>query len=113
MPWAKSPSLRRITIVGGRAHQDNAQAAADQPRGAGRRHAAIHHHRHAVGFVGLALLGVVAERPDLIVSGINQGANLGHDVTYSGTFAATMEGVVYGIPAIAASQDESDGQNGA
>jgi len=62
--------------------------------------------------VGLALLGVVAERPDLIVSGINQGANLGHDVTYSGTVAAAMEGVVYGIPAIAASQDENDDRRG-
>jgi len=63
--------------------------------------------------VGLALLGVVAERPDLVVSGINQGANLGHDVTYSGTVAAAMEGVVYGIPAIAASQEESeDGYRG-
>jgi 5'-nucleotidase len=63
--------------------------------------------------VGLALLGVVAERPDLVVSGINQGANLGHDVTYSGTVAAAMEGVVYGIPAIAASQEESeDGHRG-
>jgi 5'-nucleotidase len=58
--------------------------------------------------VGLALLGVVSERPDLIVSGINQGANLGHDVTYSGTVAAAMEGVVFGLPAIAASQEESD-----
>jgi 5'-nucleotidase len=62
--------------------------------------------------VGLALLGVVPERPDLIISGINQGANLGHDVTYSGTVAAAMEGVVYGIPAIAASQEEEDGRRG-
>ena len=62
--------------------------------------------------VGLALLGVVSERPDLVISGINQGANLGHDVTYSGTVAAAMESVVYGIPAIAASQDETDGQRG-
>jgi 5'-nucleotidase len=62
--------------------------------------------------VGLALLGVLSERPDLIVSGINQGANLGHDVTYSGTVAAAMEGVVFGIPAIAASQDESEDYRG-
>ena len=52
--------------------------------------------------VGLALLGVMSERPALVISGINQGANLGHDVTYSGTVAAAIEGVVYGIPAIAA-----------
>jgi 5'-nucleotidase len=62
--------------------------------------------------VGLALLGVVSERPDLVISGINQGANLGHDVTYSGTVAAAMEGAVFGIPAIAASQEEADGRRG-
>jgi 5'-nucleotidase len=59
--------------------------------------------------VGLALLGIVPEWPDLVVSGINQGANLGHDVTYSGTLAAAMEGVVFGIPAIAASHEVTDG----
>ena len=57
--------------------------------------------------VGLALLGVVPQHPDLVVSGINQGSNLGHDITYSGTVAAAMEAAVYGIPAIAASQDEA------
>jgi 5'-nucleotidase len=62
--------------------------------------------------VGLALLGVVSEQPDLVISGINQGANLGHDVTYSGTVAAAMEGVVSGIPAIAASLEEADGRRG-
>ncbi len=55
--------------------------------------------------VGLALLGILPEWPHLVVSGINQGANMGHDVTYSGTLAAAMEATVYGIPAIAASQD--------
>ena len=59
--------------------------------------------------VGLALLGVVPGWPDLVVSGINQGANLGHDVTYSGTLAAAMEGAVFGIPAIAASHDVTGG----
>lgn len=42
--------------------------------------------------------------PDLVVSGINHGSNLGDDVTYSGTVAAAMEGVVLGLPAIAVSQ---------
>ncbi len=59
--------------------------------------------------VGLALLGVVAEPLDLVVSGINQGVNLGHDVTYSGTLAAAMEAAVFGLPAIAASQDSCAG----
>ena len=60
--------------------------------------------------VGLALLGILPEWPHLVVSGINQGSNVGHDVTYSGTLAAAMEATVYGIPAIAASQDvQEDG----
>jgi len=53
--------------------------------------------------VGLALLGAVPAPPDLVVSGINQGANMGHDITYSGTVAGAMEAVVGGIPAIAVS----------
>jgi 5'-nucleotidase len=62
--------------------------------------------------VGLALLGVVPEPPDLVISGINQGSNLGHDITYSGTVAAAMEAAVYGIPALAASQDEAGDARG-
>jgi 5'-nucleotidase len=55
--------------------------------------------------VSLALLGLLAETPDLIVSGINDGLNLGRDVSYSGTVAAAMEGVRSGVPAIAVSYD--------
>ena len=55
--------------------------------------------------VGLALLGFVGERPDLVISGINHGSNLGQDITYSGTVAGAMEAAVWGMPAIAASQD--------
>lgn len=64
--------------------------------------------------VGLALLGLVKEPVDLVVSGINIGANLGHDVTYSGTVAAAMEAAVIGKPAIAASMeyDESGARTG-
>ena len=51
--------------------------------------------------VALALLGVIEARPDLIVSGINLGANMGYDVFYSGTVAAAVESVIHGIPAIA------------
>lgn len=54
------------------------------------------------------LLGVNAvikgRRPDLVLSGVNRGGNLGEDVTYSGTVAAAMEGTILGIPAIAFSQ---------
>jgi 5'-nucleotidase len=59
--------------------------------------------------VGLALLGALPTWPDLVVSGVNQGSNMGHDVTYSGTLAAAMEATVYGLPAIAASQELADG----
>jgi 5'-nucleotidase len=62
--------------------------------------------------VGLARLGILPEPPDLIISGINHGSNLGHDVTYSGTVAAAMEAAVCGLPAIAASQHIEDGQCG-
>lgn len=55
--------------------------------------------------VALALLGLLERQPDLVVSGVNLGANVGHDLTYSGTVAAAMEGVIWGITAIAVSLD--------
>jgi 5'/3'-nucleotidase len=57
-----------------------------------------------VDCVRFAELGLLGGRPDLIVSGINHGANLGDDITYSGTVAAALEGIVLGIPAVALSQ---------
>jgi len=58
-----------------------------------------------VDCVRLAKLGLVESfEAELIVSGINHGANLGDDITYSGTVAAALEGVVLGLPAIAVSQ---------
>ena len=65
-----------------------------------------------VDCVRFAELGLVGERPDLIVSGINHGANLGDDITYSGTVAAAFEGIILGIPAIAVSQQSSSGGMG-
>jgi 5'-nucleotidase len=65
-----------------------------------------------VDCVRFAELGLVGERPDLIVSGINHGANLGDDITYSGTVAAALEGIVLGIPAVAFSQQSSSGGMG-
>jgi 5'-nucleotidase len=53
--------------------------------------------------VHLALTGFLEEEPDLVVSGINHGANLGDDVIYSGTVAAAMEGRFLGFPTIAVS----------
>jgi 5'-nucleotidase len=57
-----------------------------------------------VDCVRFAALGLVEFQPELIVSGINHGSNLGDDITYSGTVAAALEGVVLGVPAIAVSQ---------
>ncbi|MET0559412.1 MAG: 5'/3'-nucleotidase SurE [Solirubrobacterales bacterium] len=65
-----------------------------------------------VDCVRFAELGLVGHRPDLIVSGINHGANLGDDITYSGTVAAALEGIILGIPAVAVSQQSSSGGMG-
>src|SRR6476659_4297780 len=65
-----------------------------------------------VDCVRFADLGLLGGRPDLIVSGINHGSNLGDDITYSGTVAAAFEGIVLGIPALAVSQQSSGGGMG-
>src|SRR5215203_3314955 len=57
-----------------------------------------------VDCVRFAALGLIEFQPELIVSGINHGSNLGDDITYSGTVAAALEGVVLGVPGIAVSQ---------
>ncbi len=63
--------------------------------------------------VHLALAGLLDEEPDIVVSGINNSANLGDDVIYSGTVSAAMEGRFLGLPAIAVSLAAKDhnGQN--
>ena len=61
--------------------------------------------------VALANAGFFEEKIDLVVSGVNTSANLGHDVTYSGTVTAAMEAAIWGIPAIAFSLDTPE--NGA
>jgi 5'-nucleotidase len=60
--------------------------------------------------VNLAVLWLLRRRrPDLVVSGINFGLNLGDDVTYSGTVSATFEGTLLGIPSVAFSQEVAPG----
>src|SRR5262249_9803299 len=54
--------------------------------------------------VNLAINGILRERPALVISGTTKGANLGDDVTYSGTVSAAMEGTLLGVPSIAVSQ---------
>ncbi len=51
----------------------------------------------------LGIQGILEEPPDLVVSGINHGPNMGEDVTYSGTVAAAIEGTILGVPSIAVS----------
>ena len=63
--------------------------------------------------VALPLLGLVEQEIDLVVSGINPNANIGHDVTYSGTVTAAMEAVIAGVMGIAVSLDSPEGHKGA
>ena len=79
-------------------------------------HSPLYVHRAGNGFryvngtpadcVHVALTGLLGYKPDLVVSGINNGANMGDDTIYSGTVGAAMEGYLFGIPAIAVSQTE-------
>jgi len=63
--------------------------------------------------VALAVLGLFSEKIDLVVSGINPNANLGHDVTYSGTVTAAMEAAIWEIPGIAVSLNAPENHLGA
>ncbi len=71
----------------------------------------VHQHEHnvysvngtPVDCVHLAITGLLDVAPDIVVSGVNNGANLGEDTIYSGTVAAAMEGFMLGLPAIAVS----------
>lgn len=58
--------------------------------------------------VHVALTGLMDEMPDLVISGINDGANMGDDTIYSGTVAAAMEGYLLNIPSIALSMSQHD-----
>ena len=81
-------------------------------------HSPLYVHKAANGFryvngtpadcVHIALTGLLDYRPDLVISGINNGSNMGDDTIYSGTVGAAMEGYLFGIPAIAFSQVDRD-----
>ncbi len=62
--------------------------------------------------VALALMGVIEKPVDLVVSGINPNANIGHDITYSGTVTAAMEAVINGVPGVAVSLDAPEHNRG-
>lgn len=61
--------------------------------------------------VHLAVTGLIDELPDMVISGINDGANMGDDTIYSGTVAAAMEGYLLGIPSIAVSMSQHRAQH--
>lgn len=61
--------------------------------------------------VHLAITGLLEEEPDMVIAGINSGANMGDDVLYSGTVAAATEGRFLGLPAIAVSMNSSNPQH--
>lgn len=61
--------------------------------------------------VHVAITGLLDEEPDMVISGVNHGANLGDDVLYSGTVAAAMEGRFLGLPAIAVSLVLDEGRH--
>ncbi|HID49709.1 MAG TPA: 5'/3'-nucleotidase SurE [Chromatiales bacterium] len=61
--------------------------------------------------VHLAITGLLVQEPDMVISGINAGANMGDDVIYSGTVAAAMEGRFLGLPAIAVSLVGHEGRH--
>lgn len=58
--------------------------------------------------VSVGLNGILKERPHILVSGVNDGENLGEDVTYSGTVSAAMEGTLLGLPSIAISLERGE-----
>ena len=58
--------------------------------------------------IALSLLGMVDAQPDIVVSGINRGENMGQDLTYSGTVTAALEAAIHGIPAVAISLARAD-----
>ena len=58
--------------------------------------------------IALSLLGLVDASPDIVVSGINRGENMGQDLTYSGTVTAALEAAIHGIPAVAFSLARAD-----
>ncbi|MBN1147591.1 MAG: 5'/3'-nucleotidase SurE [Anaerolineales bacterium] len=62
--------------------------------------------------VALAALGLLPQKIDMVVSGINPNANLGHDVTYSGTVTAAMEAAIWGLPGVAVSLDAPEYHQG-
>src|ERR1019366_10320159 len=99
-------SLGEITVVA--PEQDRSGASnsltLDRPLSLRRAHNGFYYvNGTPTDCVHLAVTGMLDLQPDMVVSGINAGANMGDDTIYSGTVAAAMEGFLLGIPSIAVS----------
>ena len=97
-------SLAEVTVVAPETNHSGASNSLTLTRPLAVRHAAngfIYVNGTPSDCVHVALTGLLDRRPDLVVSGINNGANMGDDTLYSGTVAAASEGYLFGIPAIA------------
>ncbi len=98
--------LARITVVApdrDRSGASNSLTLEDPIRATKMADGVIRVNGTPTDCVHLAITGLLEEEPDMVISGINAGANLGDDVLYSGTVAAAMEGRFLGYPAIAVS----------
>jgi 5'-nucleotidase len=84
----------------------------DNPLRVGRTEAGIYFvNGTPTDCVHLAITGLLKDEPDMVISGVNHGANLGDDVLYSGTVAAAIEGRFLGLPAMAVSLVSDDSDN--
>ncbi|GAA5170344.1 5'/3'-nucleotidase SurE [Viridibacterium curvum] len=99
-------SIAQITVVAPEADRSGASNSLTLDRPLQLRRAASGFHYvngTPTDCVHLAVTGMLAELPDMVVSGVNHGANMGDDTIYSGTVAAATEGYLLGVPAIAVS----------
>lgn len=99
-------ALADITVVAPERDRSGASNSLtlDRPLGLRRAHSGFYYvNGTPTDCVHLAVTGMLDELPDMVISGINHGANMGDDTVYSGTVAAATEGFLLGIPSIAVS----------
>src|SRR5512135_3758828 len=99
-------SLAEITVVAPERDRSGASNSLtlDRPLSLRRSHSGFYYvNGTPTDCVHLAVTGMLGEMPDMVVSGINHGANMGDDTIYSGTVAAATEGYLLGIPSLAVS----------
>lgn len=107
-------SMGRVTVVAPERDRSGASNSLTLDRPLSLREMAngyFHVNGTPTDCVHLAVTGMLEHRPDVVVSGVNHGANMGDDTIYSGTVAAATEGFLLGIPSIAVSLVGKDGRN--